>query len=101
MIENPLYLIVHKETVPRPNESSSLKEVSEYNELQRIIEEEEWIHWDGDGSQLCPDLPKDRFIRVCGGLGRLCVKVQFMLLKQKGYNAEIYWKATRKGYEWL
>ena len=80
------YVIVHANLIEKFRRA--------YREINRIHEEEQFAEVRGEPSAIPPDLPKNTKIAVCGAYRNLCVKAQLDALKQKGYDAFIYSKAT-------
>lgn len=65
-------------------------------ELRRIRKEEDYVElYNFDSLRVVHiDTPDDIKILVCGAFGDLCVASHVGVLKNNGYNAEIYKKAT-------
>jgi hypothetical protein len=81
----PFYILVHKDIIWNSHPS--------YNEVQRIIREEEYMLLNGDSHNVDSSVPRGREIRVGGAFGELCVSFQVNALRAACYDATPYEKS--------
>lgn len=90
----PVYVLVHASTILEAKETDSTILKPKIEELERILESEDFFIVEGNPFAIPKGIPKEREVLVCGGLGEGCVAWQCMQLLEAGYQAEIYSPAT-------
>ena len=92
---NPVYVLVHHQTILEYNGPSMILGEKK-RELERILREEEFFIA-GSPFSIPEGLPKEREVKVCGGLKEVCVRIQINQLKKSGYVASVHEPAVVSG----